>query len=471
VNAKNAWEVAYSQLELQFDRASFNTWLRGTSFLSVEGDTFIIGVRNSYAQDMLQHRLYASVRDVLSDVYGRPVELRFEVHSLTPRDNRPEKEMPLFRLLAEQPEEVVSQPLHEKISQPKPTPLPESELNPRFTFDRFIVNSSNRLTYEAARSVADSPARSYNPLLIYGGVGLGKTHLLQAIGHVFQAKGLRTVYIPSEVFTNDLVAAIRSKTTAMFRDKYRSADALLVDDIQFIAGKDSTQVEFFHTFNALYTFNKQIVLASDRPPRDLDRLEDRLRSRFEGGLVTDVKPLEFESRLALLEMWAQERHVNLPGNTLHLIAGRETSNVRELEGMFNQVIAKAQLFTTDFLTPDDVAVTLKKFDQPRNHSHKQVTIQQIIAAAADSFQVAPHDLTGKRRTGRVNQARQVAMFLSRELTEASLPQIGEAFGKRSHTTVLHGCNKIIEAMEFDSGLTQRINQIRTHLIATPTLSK
>jgi chromosomal replication initiator protein len=471
VNAKNAWEVAYSQLELQFDRASFNTWLRGTSFLSVEGDTFIIGVRNSYAQDMLQHRLYASVRRVLSDVYGRTVELRFEVHSLTARDNRPEKEMPLFRLLAEQPDEVISAPLHEKISQPKPTPLPENELNPRFTFERFIVNSSNRLTYEAARAVADSTTRTYNPLLVYGGVGLGKTHLLQAIGHVFQSKGLRAVYIPSEVFTNDLIAAIRSKTTAMFRDKYRSVDALLVDDIQFIAGKDSTQVEFFHTFNALYTFNKQIVLASDRPPRDLDHLEARLRSRFEGGLVTDVKPLEFESRLALLEMWAQERHVQLPGNALHMIAGRETSNVRELEGMFNQVIAKARLFTTDYLTPDDVAVTLKKFDQPRQHGRKLVTIQQIIAATADNFQLSPHELTGKRRTGRINQARQVAMYLSRELTDASLPQIGEVFGKRSHTTVLHGCNKIVESMEFDSGLIQRVDQIRRQLLATPEASK
>lgn len=475
MDAQSAWEVAYSQLELQFDRASFNTWLRGASFIQAEDSVFIIGVRNSYVQDMLQHRLYASICRVVSDVYGQPVELRFEVHSgNVAREQEPAEDMPLFRLLAEQQTETpeteeneppTPTPLHRKVSHPEPEVLPESELNPRFTFDRFIVNASNRLTYEAARAVAESPSRSYNPLLIYGGVGLGKTHLLQAVAHSYRARGLHVIYIPSEVFTNDLVAAIRNKTTAMFRDKYRSADALLVDDIQFIAGKDSTQVEFFHTFNALYTFNKQIVLASDRHPHELDNLEDRLRSRFEGGLVTDVQPLEFESRLALLEMWTEERNVQLFPDVLQMVAARSTSNVRELEGVFNQLVANSQL-SPDLLTASGVQVALRRFEQPRHHGRYQpMTIADVISATADHFRVDTEALTGKGRTGRINQARQIAMYLIREMTDSSLPQIGEAFGKRSHTTVLHGCNKIIELMEFDNSLRQHVMDIREKLLS------
>lgn len=471
MDAQSAWEVAYSQLELQFDRASFNTWLRGASFIAFENNAFVIGVRNSYVQDMLQHRLYASICRVVSDVYGQPVELRFEVHSAKVRDQRPADDMPLFRLLAEQQSEenTPGTPLHRKVNLPAPEMLPESELNPRFTFERFIVNASNRITYEAARAVAESPSRSYNPLLIYGGVGLGKTHLLQAIGHSYRAKGLHVIYIPSEVFTNDLVAAIRNKTTAMFRDRYRSADALLVDDIQFIAGKDSTQVEFFHTFNALYTFNKQIVLASDRHPHELDNLEDRLRSRFEGGLVTDVQPLEFESRLALLEMWTEERNVQLFPDVLQMVAARSTSNVRELEGVFNQLVANSQL-SPDLLTASGVQVALRRFEQPRHHGRYQpMTIDDVISATAQHFRVDPDDLTGKTRTGRVNQARQIAMFLIREMTDSSLPQIGEAFGGRSHTTVLHGCNKIVELMEFDGNVRQHVLEIREILISANQL--
>ena len=467
VDAQSAWEVAYSQLELQFDRASFNTWLRGACFIEIEENLFVIGVRNNYVQDMLQHRLYASICRVVSDVYGQPVELRFVVHKANSRDQQPADDMPLFRLLAEQQmEETPATPLHRKVSHPQPSALPESELNPRFTFDRFIVNASNRITYEAARAVAESPSRSYNPLLIYGGVGLGKTHLLQAVAHAYRAKGLYVIYIPSEVFTNDLVAAIRNKTTAMFRDKYRSSDALLVDDIQFIAGKDSTQVEFFHTFNALYTFNKQIVLASDRHPHELDNLEDRLRSRFEGGLVTDVQPLEFESRLALLEMWTEERNVQLFPDVLQMVAARSTSNVRELEGVFNQLVANSRL-SPDLLTASGVQVALRRFEQPRHHGRYQpMTSEDVISATAQHFRVDPDDLTGKGRTGRVNQARQIAMFLIREMTDISLPQIGAAFGGRSHTTVIHGCNKIIELMEFDNSLRQHVMDIREKLLSS-----
>ncbi|GAB4333066.1 MAG: chromosomal replication initiator protein DnaA [Phototrophicales bacterium] len=459
MNAKDAWDVAYAQLELQFDRSSFDTWLRNTTFLKEEGGTFTIGVQSAYARDMLQYRLYRDVHRVLCDVVGHEVDVQFEIHN-PPRPNALDDEMPLFRLLAQQAPNYEPAPWHERIATPKRPDLPESELNPRFTFERFIVNGSNRITYEAARAVAENPGKSYNPFFIYGGVGLGKTHLLQAIAHVCQAKGLRTIYIPSEAFTNDLIASIRNKTTAMFRDKYRSADVLLVDDIQFIAGKDSTQEEFFHTFNALVTFNKQIVLASDRHPGELKTLEDRLRSRFEGGLVTDIQPLEFESRLALLEMWAAERDVQLPYAVLEKVANRAQSNVRELEGVFNQMVAKAQL---GGLTEELADMTLEQFDRPRLHGRQPITIKQILEAAAAYFQVPQAELTGKSRTSRINTARQVTMYLVRQLTNTSFAQIGEIFGGRSHTTVLHGCSKIEEDMEKDAGLRHHIETLRAEL--------
>ena len=464
---QQAWQVAYSQLQLQLDRASFDTWLRGASFIGVEDGIYVIGVRNPYARDMLQHRLYRNVRRVLMDVLGSPVELRFEVRQMEINGKKlpPREEMPLFKLLAEQPssynENEVVQPLYEQVARPQRAVLPESELNPRFTFERFVVNNSNRLTYEAARAVAENPARYYNPFLIYGGVGLGKTHLLQAIAYVCRAKGLRVLYIPSEAFTNDLVDSIRHKTTAMFRDRYRSVDVLLVDDVQFMAGKESTQEEFFHTFNALYTFNKQIILASDRPPRELVTLEDRLRSRFEGGLSVDVQPLEFESRVAILEMWARERELTLAPDVMNVIAQRAQNNVRELEGLFNQVVTKAHLEHRT-LTVETVATDLERYERPRQH-RREVTLPQVIEAVAAHFRLTVDDLTGKGRSTRINQARQVAMLIARELTDTPLTQIGDAFGGRSHTTVLHGCNKMTEEIDQDPTLRETLAQLKVAL--------
>lgn len=468
MDAHEAWEAAFNQLELQLDRANFDTWLRGASFIGVEEDIFVIGVRNTYARDMLQHRLYRNVRRVLSDVYGQPVELRFEVRKPAPpsgsRARSGEGDMPLFQLLDQQlaQEQDDLPPLHQQIRRPLREPIPESELNPRFTFDRFVVNGSNSIAYEAARAIAANPARSYNPYLVYGGVGLGKTHLLQAIAHECQARGLHVVYIPSEAFTNDLVNAIRNKNTAMFRDKYRSADVLLVDDIQFIAGKDTTQEEFFHTFNALYTFNRQIVLASDRHPREMATLEDRLRSRFEGGLVTDIQPPEFESRLAIVGMWAEERGMWLPPQVIRMLAEHAPNNIRELEGMFNQIVAKAHQ-DINSVTPDMAASTLQRYHQPRQHG-RHVTLTQVVEVVARHYYVSLRDLCGKKRTGRINQARQVAMYLARELTDSSLNQIGDMFGGRSHTTVLHGCNKVMEELDGDPGLRAMIERIQDDIL-------
>lgn len=461
----DAWNAAFHQLEMQLDRASFETWLRGAALLDVESldgetATFVIGVRNSYARDMLQHRLYRNVRRVLSDVYGKSVELRFEVEK--PADAAPaaqDDEMPLFRLLAQQDPAAPPVPLHEQVARPQRPELPESELNPRFTFDRYIAANENATIYAAAQAVVERPAGAYNPFFIYGGVGLGKTHLLQAIAHACQARNLRVIYIPSEVFTNDLVDSIRQRSQAMFRDKYRSVDVLLVDDIQFISGKESTQEEFFHTFNALYTFNKQIILASDRHPRELETLEARLRSRFEGGLVMDIQPPSFETRMAILDSWASERNVLLPRHVAEMIAGRAKLNVRELEGIFNQVVATSQL-TRQPLSAGATEHILDGFRRPREH----VTLAQVVELTARHHGLSIDDLVGKRRTGAINQARQIAMYLAREFTSASLPQIGDAFGGRTHSTVLHSCNKIADDVLHDAQVRTIVQDIRKRLL-------
>jgi chromosomal replication initiator protein len=465
VKPLDAWNAAFHQLEMQLDRASFETWLRGAALLDVESldgetATFVIGVRNSYARDMLQHRLYRNVRRVLSDVYGRSVELRFEIDKPTEEaGDTQDDEMPLFRLLAQQDPAAPAAPLHAQVARPQRPELPESELNPRFTFDRYIAANENATIFAAAQAVVERPASAYNPFFIYGGVGLGKTHLLQAIAHACETRNLRVIYIPSEVFTNDLVDSIRQRSQAMFRDKYRSVDVLLVDDIQFISGKESTQEEFFHTFNALYTFNKQIVLASDRHPRELETLEARLRSRFEGGLVMDIQPPSFETRMAILDSWAYERNILLPRHVAEMIAGRARLNVRELEGIFNQVVATSQL-TRQPMSAGVTEDILEGFRRPREH----VTLAQVVELTARHHGLSIEELVGKRRTGAINQARQIAMYLAREFTSASLPQIGDAFGGRTHSTVLHSCNKIAEDVLHDPQVRTIVQDIRKRLL-------
>jgi len=463
VNPQEAWNIAFSQLEIQLDRASFETWLRGAVFLGcTEDGSYRIGVANTYARDMLQHRLYREIRRVLGDVLGDRVELTFEVNKLDPVAAA-DDELPLFRFMNRQPEAPqpeISAPLYQQVSRPQRPDLPESELNPRFTFDRFVNNQANRMTYEAALAVSEHPATQYNPFFVYGGVGLGKTHLLQSIAHACRNRGMRVIYIPSEVFTNDLVDAIRQRTTAMFREKYRSADVLLVDDIQFIAGKESTQEEFFHTFNALYTYNKQVVLASDRPPTELVTLEDRLRSRFAGGLVMDLQPPEYETRVAIVKMWAQERNVNLPVNVAEMIAEKARANIREMEGVFNQLAATTHLSRRP-VTIDMAESALVGYRRPRHH---QLTMARVLTATAEYYHFAVADLVGPRRTARLNQARQVAMYLAREVTMASLPQIGDAFGGRTHSTVLHSCNKVAGDLAKDDILRSDVAAIQATLL-------
>ncbi|MBE2270897.1 MAG: chromosomal replication initiator protein DnaA [Anaerolinea sp.] len=458
MNPQETWKSAYHQLELQLDRPTFETWLKGAALLSVENGVFVVGVGNSYARDMLQLRLYRTIRRAVSDAAGESVELRFEVCQNLP-EPEVEDDMPLFRLLAQQEPTESAEPLHKQIVRPQRPELPESELNPRYTFDRFIAASENEMIFAAALAVAERPAGSYNPFFVYGGVGLGKTHLLQAIAHACKARGLRVIYIPSEAFTNDLVDSIRNRTTAMFRERYRSVDVLLVDDVQFISGKESTQEEFFHTFNSLYTFNKQIVLASDRHPRELVTLEARLRSRFEGGLVMDVQPPTVETRIAILNAWAREKGIVLTRAVTEMVATRAKANVRELEGMFNQVVATAQ-YTGQTLNMDTALEIVDGYHRPRHH----ITLAHVLEITARHFGLRSEDLVGPKRTGVINNARQVAMYLARDVTNASLPQIGDAFGGRTHSTVLHSCNKIAADLAVNPAMQTIVKDIRARLI-------
>ncbi|RMF77187.1 MAG: chromosomal replication initiator protein DnaA [Chloroflexi bacterium] len=455
VNPQEIWAAALNQLEMQLDRANYDMWLRDTVCLGFADGLFIIGVPNNFARDMLAKRLYRGVRRVLSDVYGGPVELRFEVHTPVVNDDALEDEKPLFKYLAQQQEEEARIPLHKRIGRPQQPALPESKLNPKYIFERFIVNQANRIAYEAARAVVENPGAFYNPLFIHGGVGLGKTHLLHAIAHAYRQAGLDALFVPSEAFTNDLIDAIRNGTTAMFRERYRRVDALIVDDIQFIAGKESTQEEFFHTFNQLNMYNKQIVLASDRPPLELITLEDRLQSRFAGGLVTELLPSEFETRVAIINMWAQEQSVTLSDDIIRTIAERNKHSIRDLEGMFHQVVARMKLSGKQFDTHEAEDV-LDRYHRPREY----ISVKQVLEVAADYYGLRTKDLIGKRRTARVNHARQVAMYLAREVTEVSYVQIGENFGGRKHTTVMHSCSKIDEQLEYDRTLSLEVKEIQ-----------
>ncbi len=463
IEAARAWDSAANLLEKRWDRANYETWLRPAVFKRFEDDTFIIGVPDSYVFDMLTHRLYHDVKAALSEVMEREVAIDFRVqYNPESADNDNEAEMPLFRLLEQQEstdDAGENRSFQEALGGMQRAEPIGSAINPQMIFERFIVNDSNHLAAEAARAVAEHPASIYNPFLVYGGVGIGKTHLLQAIANSCQSRGLQVLYVSSEAFTNDLVHAIRNRTSAIFREKYRTVDVLLVDDIQFIRGKDSTQEEFFHTFNTLVNFNKQIVLASDRHPRELQTLEDRLRSRFQGGLVADIAPPELETRIAIMELWSRERNLQVPMDVLHMIAERSSSCIRELQGLFNQIAARLRITGKVDLSKGRAEATLNRYEKPK----EQVTISHVIDVTASVFDLDSAALKGKKRIARINRARQLAMFLSREMTESSLPQIGDVFG-RSHTTVLHGCNKIEAEIKVDALLASRVQQLRNQIL-------
>ena len=479
MNVEQAWQSVLGQLQMEMPRASFDTWVRDTKPVSYQDGTLTIGVRNAYARDWLESRLASTVSRLLIGIMNASVAVNFIVYGSDPEIvmdetpiTQPGSSPELARgahSLAPSARAGVSQAQvlgsidHGYASQPDPVedydqPARPSNMNPRYLFETFVVGSGNRLAHAACLAVAEKPARAYNPLFLYGGVGLGKTHLLHAIGNACHAHGLNVLYVSSEEFTNDMITAIRTHTNQAFREKYRSADVLLVDDIQFIAGKESTQEEFFHTFNTLHGQDKQIIVSSDRPPKSLVTLDERLRSRFEWGLTADIQPPDLETRLAILRSKAERTGRQVPDEILEIIARRVQSNIRELEGALNRILAFADLSGTH-LTSQLVEVALADLLPQRS----DVQPQKIIELVAKEWQTTVEALLGRDRSQKIAQPRQVAMYLLRKETDASLPQIGEVLGGRDHTTVMYAIEKIASDIETKTDLRKRVVNIKQQL--------
>ena len=427
---------------------SFNTWIKSCEPISISSNTIIISVPNSFTQDILEKRYKDLVINSIEAACSKTYELEFVIASeLQEVEEKNEENKNTSK------KDGISVTVNDEMS---------STLNPKYTFDSFVIGNSNRFAHAASLAVAEYPAKAYNPLFIYGGVGLGKTHLMHAIGHYILQNNpnAKVVYVSSEKFTNELINAIKDDKNEEFRTKYRSVDVLLIDDIQFIAGKERTQEEFFHTFNTLHEANKQIILSSDRPPKEIPTLEDRLRSRFEWGLIADIQAPDFETRMAILKKKADVEKLNVPNEVMVYIATKIKSNIRELEGALIRIIAYSSL-TNREVTVDLATEALK--DIISNKQNKSITIDLIQDVVATYFNLRVEDLKSQRRTRNVAYPRQIAMYLSRKLTDMSLPKIGEEFGGRDHTTVIHAYEKISESLNKDESLEHTINDITKKL--------
>jgi chromosomal replication initiator protein len=447
MKAEQAWQAALGQLQMEMSKAAFDTWVSDTEMISYEDGAFIIGVGNAYARDWLESRLSSTIVRSLTGIMNRTVEVHFTIFK-----NFEAKEFPELN--------EVSEALRSNTTQKD-----NSSINPRYTFENFVVGASNRLAQAASLAVAENPSQAYNPLFLYGGVGLGKTHLLQAIGNMVARRNYQVLYVSSEEFTNDLINAIRSHTTQAFRDKYRRIDVLLIDDIQFIAGKESTQEEFFHTFNTLHGQDKQIVISSDRSPKALVTLEERLRSRFEWGLTADIQTPDFETRLAILRSKAERAHRRVPDELMETIARRVQSNIRELEGALTRVLAFAEISGLPF-TPQLVETALSDLAPRRT----EVDPEEVIDTVARTFGITVDSMLGRGRSRKVALPRQIAMYLLRVESNISLPQIGEYLGGRDHTTVMYGCEKITDLLERDHRIRRQVVDIREQLYEQPRLA-
>ena len=419
MNMETLWDQTCALLSREMPYVSFNTWIDGNMVPGIlEDDTLFITVKMDRMIPMIQNKYADLIENKLSETAGKPMKIillsKDEMRSRTKAGDR-----------ANEPDDN------------------DPHLNPKYTFESFVVGSSNRFAHAAALAVAESPAEAYNPLFIYGGVGLGKTHLMQAIGHFIHQNdpGKKILYMTSETFTNELISAIQQKKTYEFREKIRKVDILMVDDIQFIAGRESTQQEFFNTFNELHNENKQIILTSDKPPKDIQRLEERLVSRFEWGLVADIQRPDVDTRVAILREKTVQDGISVPDEVLQLIAGKIDSSVRELEGCLTRLVAYSGL-VKEPISLELCEKALKEiFDQRK---HKQITAELIMQTVSDYYGLTIDDMTGPTRKREITVPRQIAMYLTREMTGMSLPQIGNVFGGRDHTTVLHSC-KTVEA--------------------------
>ncbi len=440
MKAEQAWQAVLGQLQMDMPKASFDTWVRNAEVVSYEDNVFIIGVPNAYALDWLESRLSSKIKRLLCGIMNKTVSLRFIVW-------QDESEQPTAEVTMQEPE-----------PEAPPTQHSNYQLINRYAFENYIVGSSNRLAHAASLAVAERPAQAYNPLFLYGGVGLGKTHLLHAIGNYCLQHKQNVLYVTSEEFTNDLIDAIRAHTTQSFREKYRHIDILLIDDIQFIAGKESTQEEFFHTFNTLHGQDKQIVITSDRPPKALVTLEERLRSRFECGLAADIQPPDYETRVAILRSKSERIGREIPDEIVETIARRVQSNIRELEGSLTRVLALSDLSNLPLnakLVDTALADLLPK--------RSMIEPAEVMSQVAGAFGVSVENLIGPDRRQEVVLPRQIVMYLLREEAKYSLPKIGEAMGGRDHTTVMYACQKVTDMLERDDKLRRQVIRIREQI--------
>lgn len=440
-NLQDLWEQTLNVLKNEMSEVSFNTWMKSCDPISISEDTIKISVPNSFTRDILNNRYKDLVANSIQGICSKLYKLEFLISSEVALE---EKNKAI---------KIKGSPLNEEIS---------NTLNPKYTFDSFVIGNSNRFAHAASLAVAEAPAKAYNPLFIYGGVGLGKTHLMHAIGHYILENNpnAKVEYVSSEKFTNELINAIKHDKNEEFRNKYRHVDVLLIDDIQFIAGKEGTQEEFFHTFNALHDANKQIILSSDRPPKEIPTLEDRLRSRFEWGLIADIQVPDFETRMAILKKKADLERLNVPNEVMVYVATKIKSNIRELEGALIRIVAYSSL-TNRAVSVDLASEALK--DIISKKQGKSITIESIQDIVSSYFNLRVEDFKSQRRTRNVAYPRQIAMYLSRKLTDMSLPKIGEEFGGRDHTTVIHAYEKISENLKTDEGLQSTIDDITKKL--------
>ena len=455
------WAQILDKMKEQLAPTAFN-WLNPVEPLSLSNDTLELGTQTEMAKEWIAGHYQTFIEDAAQAVLGAPITVLLTVQENTAAATEDE---PVRRpAKKENPNQGTLFPEGKNAEEPAVqethfvAPGDNSSLNPKYTFDTFVTGKSNNFAHAAAMAVADKPGKTYNPFFMYGGVGLGKTHLMHAIGNrvLKNHPEMRVLYVSSEQFTNEIIQAIQQGTSDKFRQKYRNIDVLLIDDIQFISGKTSTQEEFFHTFNTLYDAQKQVILSSDRPPREVERLEERLRSRFEWGLTTDIQAPDLETRIAILKNKAQSDHFSVPDDVMVYIASRIDSNIRELEGALTRVVAFASL-TKRPVNTDLVAEALK--DIFPNGKAKEVTMDVIQEIVASYFKIKIEDLQSKKRTRTIAYPRQIAMYLCREMTETSLPQIGQFFGGRDHTTVIHAYDKISQDKETDNRLGGILNEL------------
>ena len=427
------WVRCKDKLKESFNEKVFNVWIKPIMPLEVTDTYYKVAVKNDFFKTMLEENYAQVIEGVLAGIMSKNIKLIIETMDNGSSGSEAAEEMPAVPAKREQ-----QQLFNENTSVQQPD---ESNLNPKYVFETFVIGNSNRFAHAAAQAVANDPAHAYNPLFLYGGVGLGKTHLMHAIGHRIKQNNpsMKVLYTSSEKFTNEIINSIQNKTTEAFRQKYRNIDCLIIDDIQFLKGKEQTQVEFFHTFNALKDADKQIIISSDRPPREIETLEDRLRSRFDQGLTADIQTPDLETRMAILRTKAASDNIVLPTEVITLLATNIATNIREIEGAYNKIVA----YTSLMHMPITVETAQKVLsDMGNDIKTRTITYEGIIKVVADHYNVKQDELFNKKRTQNIAFPRQVAMYLCRELADLSYPRIGELFGGRDHTTVIHAYEKI-----------------------------